>query len=255
MSAETPANPRAVARAVAARFRWPWQRDYARAKLSWDPAYAAVAGVLSESDVAVLDIGCGLGLLGFYLRERGYKGAYLGVDFDAPKIAEAQRIARIAGMDLVFVDGDARALPEFSGHVVLLDLLHYLQSTDQQMLLREAAARVAESGVLIARNVLRASGWRFHVTVLQERFIHAVRWMRSPPLHYPLRDEIEAPLRASGLDVDVRPLWGNTPFNSFLIVARRGSRTPQEGGGLHPDAPRGTSRTIADEAAATCRTP
>lgn len=221
MNHEATTDPRAIARMVAARFRWPWQRDYARAKLCWDPAYAAVADALADSAEGVLDIGCGLGLLGFYLRERGFRGDYLGVDFDAPKIAEAQRVARIAGIDLIFVDGDATALPEFSGHVVLLDLLHYLGANDQQALLREAAIRVADGGVLVARNVLRASGWRFHVTVLQERLIHALRWMRSPALHYPLRQEIESPLLAAGLTVDVRPLWGNTPFNSFLVVARR----------------------------------
>jgi len=221
MSEEGTDERRVIAQRIAARYRWPWHRDYARAKLRWDPAYAAVADVLDNATDSVLDIGCGLGLLGFYLRERGFRGAYHGVDFDAPKIAEASRIARAAGLDLVFDDGDATALPGFSGHVILLDVLHYLRADDQQKLLREAAARVADGGVLVARNVLRAPGWRFQVTALQERLIHAVRWMRSPALHYPVREEIEEPLRAAGLVVDVSPLWGNTPFNSFLIVARR----------------------------------
>ena len=52
---------------IAARFRRPWHRDYARAKLRFDPAYAAVASLIARRREAVLDIGCGLGLLGFYL--------------------------------------------------------------------------------------------------------------------------------------------------------------------------------------------
>ena len=48
--------------------------------------------------------------------------------------------------------------------------------------------------------------------------------MRSPALHFPDRAEVEAPLRDAGLGVDVRPLWGDTPFNSFLLVARRATR-------------------------------
>jgi SAM-dependent methyltransferase len=221
MTGETRHDAQAMARRIAERFRWPWHRDYARAKLRWDPAYAAVADLLANDTRDVLDIGCGLGLLGFYLRERGFRGGYRGVDFDPSKIAEARRIAQAADLGLDFDDGDATALPEFCGHVVLLDVLHYLRAIDQQALLRDAAARVANGGVLIVRNVLRAPGWRLRVTMLQERLIHAFRWMRSPALHYPVREEIERPLRAAGLCVDVSPLWGNTPFNSFLVVARR----------------------------------
>lgn len=220
-----PASPeparRELARRIAARLRWPWHRDYARAKLRFDPAYAAVADLVAGGTTAVLDVGCGFGLLGFYLRERGFRGAYRGVDFDAPKITEARRIALGHRIDLVFDDGDANALPPFAGHVVLLDVLHYLPAADQQALLREAAARVAPGALLIVRNVLRDRSWRFRATVCEEWLAHAVRWMRSPPRHFPARAEIEEPLRAAGLDIDVRPLWGSTPFNSFAIVARR----------------------------------
>jgi hypothetical protein len=75
--------------------------------------------------------------------------------------------------------------------------------------------------LLIVRNVLRERSWRFHATRIEEYFLHATRWMRSPPRHYPSRDELETTLLAAGLSVEVRPLWGNTPFNSFVIVARR----------------------------------
>jgi len=75
--------------------------------------------------------------------------------------------------------------------------------------------------LLIVRNVLREKHWRFHATVVEERILYATRWMQSPARHFPSRHDIEAPLQALGFDVDVRPLWGRTPFNSFVIVARR----------------------------------
>lgn len=208
---------------VAARFGSHWNRGYARNKLRFDPAYAAVAALVSAGDVAVLDIGCGLGLLGFYLRATGFLARYLGIDFDAPKIAEARRVARTHGIDLAFDDGDATALPAFQGNVVMLDVLHYLSAADQQHLLREAAARTSPGALLIMRNVLRERTWRFHATRIEEYFLHAVRWMRSPARHYPDRSEIESALEAAGLDVETTPLWGNTPFNSFMIIARRPS--------------------------------
>ena len=69
--------------------------------------------------------------------------------------------------------------------------------------------------------MLREPGWRFRATILEERLLRALRWMRYPVTHYPEREEIEAPLRAAGFVTRVRPLWGRTPFNSYLFLARR----------------------------------
>ncbi|HEU4665974.1 MAG TPA: class I SAM-dependent methyltransferase [Dokdonella sp.] len=223
-----------IARRVAGRYRRPWHRDYARAKVRMDPVYAAVADIV-DADAPLLDIGCGLGLLGFYLRERGWRGAYLGLDFDATKIAEARRAAR-GESGIAFDDGTAQRLPAFCGCVALLDVLHYLERDEQAALLREAAARVAPGSALVVRSVLRERGWRFRATVVEEWFLHALRWMRSPARHYPTRAEIEQPLLDAGLAVDVHPLWGNTPFNSFVIVARK---APGRQGHDEPGASRG----------------
>jgi 2-polyprenyl-3-methyl-5-hydroxy-6-metoxy-1,4-benzoquinol methylase len=216
-------DERAIARRIGAHYRRRGHRHYASSKLRFDPVFAAACELLLQgSGEALLDVGCGLGLLGQYLRERGWSGAYLGLDFDAGKIDAARAAAQSAGIDLAFEPGDARrGMPPFSGHVALLDVLHYLGRDEQRALLRELAMRVAPGGMLILRNVLRAPGWRFRLTVLEERFLYASRWMRSPARHFPEREEVEAPLREAGLVVEVNPLWGDTPFNSFLIVARR----------------------------------
>jgi len=210
-----------IARRVGRRFARPWHRDYARAKLAMDPAYAAAAQAIEAGGaMPLLDVGCGMGLLGFYLRERGWQGDYLGVDFDPRKLA-AGRAATRDGERIAFHDGRAQALPVFAGNVALIDVLHYLERDAQRVLLAEAAARVAPGACLVVRNVLRDRSWRFRATVAEEWLIHAIRWMRAAPRHYPLREEIEQPLRDAGLEVAVQPLWGRTPFNSFLAVARR----------------------------------
>lgn len=209
----------AIARRVATRFSRPWHRDYARAKVRTDPAYAATAAAIDQQ-APLLDIGCGIGLLGFYLRERGWTPDYLGVDFDTRKIASARAASR-DGERIAFDDGHAQSLPDFAGNVALLDVLHYLGRDEQEALLREAAGRVSPGACLIVRSVLRDRSWRFRATVVEEWFIHAMRWMRSAARHYPTREEIEQPLRDAGLDVDVQPLWGKTPFNSFVAIARR----------------------------------
>jgi len=102
-------------------------------------------------------------------------------------------------------------------------VLHYLPAGHQQLALAEAAACVPPGGMIVIRNVVRDASWRFRATVIEENFIRALRWMRYPVTHYPERDEIEAPLRATGFTTEVKPLWGRTPFNSYLFIARRGA--------------------------------
>ncbi|MBN8728617.1 MAG: class I SAM-dependent methyltransferase [Xanthomonadales bacterium] len=213
-------DARALATRVASRFGSRLHRGYARNKLRLDPAYAAVAERIAASAQPLLDVGCGLGLLGFYLREKGYAGDYLGIDFDARKVDAGNAAAQGHDPRMRLVATEAASLPEFSGHVALIDVLHYMPKVAQQQLLRDAAARVAPGALIIIRNVLREPGWRFRATVLEEHLIHAVRWIGTPAQHYPDRGEIEAPLRAAGLAVEMQPLWGRTPFNSYLIVAR-----------------------------------
>lgn len=205
---------------IAARYARREHRSYARGKLRWDPVFRAVAPLFESSSRPLLDVGCGLGLLGQYLREHGFRARYLGVDLDTRKIDEARPAAR-DGLDLEFATASATALPDFSGDVALVDVLHYLPAGHQQLALAEAAARVRPGGLIVIRNVVRDASWRFRATVAEEHFIRALRWMRYPATHYPERNEIEAPLRATGFATEVRPLWGRTPFNSYLFIARR----------------------------------
>lgn len=210
-------------RKIASYYQRRWHRDYVHHKLRLDPSFARLAELLNGNPLPLLDVGCGMGLLGFYLHECGFRGEYLGVDADDAKIAEAQRIAEAhRGHDhLSFMVGPAQQLPAFSGNVALLDVLHYLNAQDQQQLLRDCTTRLAPGGVLVIRNVLRENNWRYRLTVAEEKFCHAMRWMRSGAKYFPTRGDLRGPLHAAGLTVQISPLWGRTPFNSYLLVARR----------------------------------
>jgi SAM-dependent methyltransferase len=213
------ANEAIIAR-IAARYRLQPHRSYARGKLRWDPVFATAASLLSESRHALLDIGCGLGLLGQYLRECGRNTPYRGLDLDVRKV-EAARAAASDSMRLEFATGSASSMPAFRGDVALVDLLHYLPADLQRRAVADAAERVAADGVLMIRSVVRDRGWRFRTTLLEERFARMIGWMRYPTGHFPRREEIEAQLHAIGFTTRVTPLWGRTPFNSYLFVARR----------------------------------
>ena len=208
---------------IANRYDGHLQRCYVHGKLAVDPVYAAASAVLAGSALPLLDIGCGIGLLGLFLHRQGHASAYLGLDHDPRKIAAGQRAVRRANLEAL-IDlrcADVHDLPATQGHVALLDVLHYLPATTQSALLQEATRHLAPQGRLIIRNVLREANWRFHATRIEEFFLHASGWIRGGPQHYPSADELRATLQNAGLAVHIQPLRGHTPFNSYLIVAQR----------------------------------
>ncbi|WP_324615318.1 class I SAM-dependent methyltransferase [Dyella amyloliquefaciens] len=200
-----------------------FQRRYVQGKLATDPAYAAVADLMALRPMPLLDIGCGIGLLGQYLHARGVLPQYLGVDHDARKIDAGRRAMRLAGLEttlpLRLADG-ATAYP-LRGHVAILDVLHYLSAERQRELLANAAAHLAPGGMLIVRNVLRERSWRYAATRVSEFFLSTSGWMRIGAQHYPSADELRALLEAAGLHVTIRSLHGRTPFDCYLIVGEK----------------------------------
>lgn len=200
-----------------------WERCYTIMKLRSDPVYAAVTQELAGSSLPVLDIGCGIGLLAFYLRESGYAAPIVGFDYDPKKIACAQSmVARSDYGGLSFMTGDARqGLPGCNGHAVILDILQFFTLDEQTALLRTVASHVAAGGRLIIRTCLRDDSRRFRITVAGDWLAKLTFWMKGSPVCYPTRELFETVLGAAGLKVRVQPLWGGTPFNNHLIVAER----------------------------------
>ncbi|HEX7342248.1 MAG TPA: class I SAM-dependent methyltransferase [Rhodanobacteraceae bacterium] len=213
---------RATRHAIARRFPSISQRCYVRAKLGSDPVYAATAGVCATAPrLPLLDVGCGMGLLGHFLHACQMLDEYHGLDHDARKITAGHVAAASLDGALDLQHGDVTDLPDCHGHVALLDVLHYLPARRQTDLLTRLTGHVAPGGRLIIRNVLREPHWRFRATVIEEHVLSASGWMRVGATHYPCAEEIRAPLEAAGLKVTIAPLWGRTPFNSYLVVAHR----------------------------------
>ena len=206
---------------IAARCRKRWDRHYVPIKLATDPVYAAVADWVLPTALPVLDIGCGIGLLTHYLRGLGFEDSITGFDYDARKIESAKEMAE--GLpNVTFSVGDARTqLPPHAGHVVILDILQFFQTEEQNLLLRAAAERVAPGGCLVIRSGICDDTWRYRVTVAGDWLAKATLWMKSGPVAYPALQQFEETLQACGLQVSWQPLWGGTPFNNYLIKATK----------------------------------
>jgi 2-polyprenyl-3-methyl-5-hydroxy-6-metoxy-1,4-benzoquinol methylase len=221
MSTTAPHDHESACARVTSLFRGRWLKGYVRGKLRTDPVYGAVFKHLRGSSLPILDLGCGIGLLPYYLRQRGLQSRMIGVDWDAGKIAVAQQVAQAGDHDLSFIHQDAQTPIQFQGHVAMLDLLHYLNNDDQRRLLAAVAASIAPGGVAVIRQCPRDSSHRFILTNVFERLVRALRWCKGSTINFPTRETITQPFRVRGFTEEIFPMWGGTPFNNYLFVFRR----------------------------------
>jgi len=210
----------AAAERVAARFRSRFLRHYVASKLAMDPLYRAVAERLRDHELPVTDVGCGLGLTAFYLRECGVRVPIAGIDHDEAKIAAARAIGA-AYDDLSFTAADARDPIRAGGSVLLLDVLHYFSDSAQARVLEAIAAGVPAGGMVIIRDAVRDGSLRYRITYAAEWFARAVRWLKAERLNFPSRQSIARPFRERGFVEEIRLLRGRTPFNNYLFVFSR----------------------------------
>jgi len=198
-----------------------WDYYYTRSKLGSDPLYPGVCDALRDSTAPLLDLGCGLGLLAHALRAAGIELAYRGVDNDAGKIARAQRAAARSGLEGVAFDTIdlSRELPVHRGSVAILDVLQFIPPQAQARTLDAAIAMLAPGSRLVIRTGLDDGGRRARITRAVDVFSRALGWMNAGPSRYPDADDMRARFSAAGLVAEFTPLFGNTPFNNWRIVA------------------------------------
>lgn len=216
-----------IASRLAARYPTRFLQRYTYWKVRTDPLYPAVWSVLNRApELPLTDYGCGAGLFAFFLRENGYQGSILGIDIDSHKVAAAQRLAAGYNPAPQFTCADYRgyAFEGTPGHVTLLDVLQYVPGKDQQEFLAAITPAVAaDGGLLILRCGLRDQSWRYRITMIADRFARVIGWMKTPPLEFPTRESLTDVMSQSGMEIKLQPLWGRTPFNNYLIIARRTS--------------------------------
>lgn len=211
-------------RAIAASFLPDQYRYwYSLSKLAMDPLYEAVPEAFDDESVPLLDLGCGIGLLLHCLRAGGRKLPYVGVDTDEVKIAAARAASDRGGhSNASFLVCDLGVqFPKHEGSVALLDVLQYLPRSAQGTLLSQAAQCVSKDGRLVIRTGLADRTWRSAMTRATDRFGHFVGWMKTSFISQPSAQELSHVLQRHGLQAEFKPLWGRTPFNNWLVVARR----------------------------------
>ena len=104
-----------------------WLKGYVRGKLLADPVFDEALRVVLESQKPVVDLGCGLGLFGLWLRMNGFQAHYTGCDLGQWKIEAGRKAVEILGFqDMELHAGDLTDAPLPGGCVICaFDILHY----------------------------------------------------------------------------------------------------------------------------------
>jgi SAM-dependent methyltransferase len=122
----------------------------------WQNLLPLLGDTSTTRTLSVLDVGCGNGRFGVFLRESGFNIAYHGIDNSAALLDKA----RAALPDASFELRDIVEKPPDTGEydlVGLFGVLHHVpDATDRQRLMRMLAQRVAAGGVLAF------ACWRFY---------------------------------------------------------------------------------------------
>jgi len=220
---EIAAERKTIAKAISVRFATKFDQEWVKWKLTADPLFASLLPRLRAANLPVLDVGCGRGLLGFFLRECGHSAAYTGIDFDAAKIQAAQSVATQYTPPPQYHLLDARQpWPDTKGHVCLLDVLHYLPAAEQAQLLRQCASHVSPEGDLIIRSGIRDTSWRYRFTAGTDKIMAAFGLMKSPPVSYPTLEELGGVFEKAGLEIaEMQKPEKGSWFNNHLMVCRR----------------------------------
>ncbi len=140
-----------------------YAEQYAFWKARLDPICREIDSIVPRQG-AVLDVGCGQGLIAVILGMSSKTRTITGFDLDEVKIAAASDVSPLLD-NVSFVHSE---LSEFSGgdfqSVLLIDVLHYWKPDKQDAMIRRAASLVTPGGTLVLREAME-SGGRAHFLV------------------------------------------------------------------------------------------
>jgi SAM-dependent methyltransferase/uncharacterized protein (DUF2062 family) len=211
--------------------------EFARAKLRNDPVYrqAVTAGLLPVQG-ALLDIGCGQGLLLAIVaaaREAGLAGTWpaewapppreltlAGIEL-RPRVATIAREA-LAGAATIQTGNILDAPPvDALDVIVMFDVLHLLAVEEQERLLSAVVSALKPGGRLLLREADAAGGSRFQFVRFGNRLTALVQRRWRATFAFRTADEWRALLARHGLQVDDAKAMGTMAFANVMLVGTK----------------------------------
>ena len=195
-----------------------------RAHLAWRFRSAPWRRVLSElgRDGALLDVGCGPGLLAHLLSRAGFAGRYTGVDSDPRKVDRARRWLG-ENENRRFVAGSVESAPPAAfAQAALIDVLYLVPPAERTGFVERAVGAVAPGGRFVALTSGGGARWKRTLDSVQERLAVALGITRGGTVAICDGAEIAELLRNAGLeDVAVADIGAGYVHGFELVTGRR----------------------------------
>jgi cyclopropane fatty-acyl-phospholipid synthase-like methyltransferase len=211
---------------------------WARGKLGHDPIFPAMIDQSVFPDGArVLDLGCGRGLLAAWMlaAENLAKERQLEDAFNPPKNLHFRGIEimsndvsccnlalkPIYGDRVAFRTGDMREAELIdSDAIAILDVLHYISYTEQDLLLDRIRKSLPFGGLFITRIGNSSAGLRFSISSLVDSCISFVQGHRLKRMWCRRLDEWVLLLESKGFSVNAIPMSTGTPFANVMLICK-----------------------------------
>ncbi len=165
---------------------------------------------------AVLDLGCGPGIVGRTLAERpGFSGTIVGVDISQPMLDLATKLSSALPVPIEYILGDAQQLPlEDSSFDVVLSQQMFNSVPDKAKAAKELK-RVLKDGGRFVVSAWTVQPQGTYIRLLSETFEKHAPGSAEAPL-FPFsgnRGELEKAFKDAGLDnLEVEVVRMDTPF-------------------------------------------
>jgi 2-polyprenyl-3-methyl-5-hydroxy-6-metoxy-1,4-benzoquinol methylase len=150
-------------------YKGPVEEWYVRIKVKMEKQYDRFHKLL-PLDARILDIGCGYGMLCYMMAMQAPQRKLTGIDYDSDKIDVAlHNFLKNDNTDFIAADALECDLPK-SDAIILNDVLHYMSSEKQQILLKKCLAVLSPKGMMIVRDGNRDEVKKQRITRLSEVF-------------------------------------------------------------------------------------
>ncbi|MGH8253059.1 MAG: class I SAM-dependent methyltransferase [Steroidobacteraceae bacterium] len=227
---------RRIARAAAQRYRRSglFAYRFALGKLARDPVFAALLehGMIPQR-ARLLDLGCGQGVLAawidaarasFHAQQwpKEWPPPPEPSDFHGIELMrrDVERARAALGASARIDCADIRTA-EFGNAdvVIIMDVLHYMNLTEQEQVLTRVRSSIGEAGKLLLRVGDAAGGWRFKMSRWVDAAVLYVRGHRRAQLHCRSLQAWKDVLANCGFSARSIPMSEGTLFANVLLVA------------------------------------
>jgi SAM-dependent methyltransferase len=183
--------------------------------------WTKVLGAL-ESGGALVDFGCGPGLLAHLLSRAGFSGTYLGLDPDPRKIDRARRwLPETAARRFQVGEVDAAPPGAFS-QAALIDVLYLVTPGGRAGFVSRAARALSPGGRFVALTSGGGPRWKRRLDAAQERLAVGLGITRGASVATCDGEEVADLLTRAGLaGVGIVDVGRGTLHGFELVTARR----------------------------------